>query len=247
MDIYRILQDMQISEEDEEENKKETENYEADKLVDPAQAGADGLDAEWNRRMKEKLERMKSRKMKDMSITVSQKTGLSGALASRSRRTYGEQAAVTGQGRVREELTKREGTITFLTGESDGTVDICIQSIIANRNNPSRYSINVTMAVSEEEEEKVEEKPKEDQFGNYQVKMEMSRVERDLQTLSNRVKSILNNADFNKDQEVAFHEQSVAMNRAATYWPIIQLLVLLVTGFTQANHIVRFMKSRHIG
>jgi hypothetical protein len=36
------------------------------------------------------------------------------------------------------------------------------------------------------------------------------------------------------------------MNRASQYWPIIHLVVLLVTGFTQANHIIRFFKSRHI-
>jgi hypothetical protein len=80
-----------------------------------------------------------------------------------------------------------------------------------------------------------------------EISSKMSRLQRDLQTLQNRVKACLNNADFNKDQEAAFHEQSVSMNRAATYWPIIQLMVLLVTGFTQANHIVRYLKQHHIG
>lgn len=208
------------------------------------QAAADGLDTEWNKRMKERLERMKTRKMRDMSITVSQKLGLSGALASRQRRTSrGEQ--VSGQGRVREELTKRQGSIEFLTGESDGSVDICVQSIIANTNNPTRFSLNVTMSPEIDPEE--EKKKDTDTTERDMVKTQMSRLERDLGTLNSRVKAILNNADFNKDQEVAFHEQSVAMSRAATYWPIIQLVVVLITGFTQANHIVRYMKSRHIG
>jgi hypothetical protein len=235
---------MQLSEDEEEgiDSEKKKDDYRLADL-DTAKVGADGLDTEWNKRMKEKLVRMKSRKMRDMSISVSQKAGLTGALASRQRRTsQGEQ--VTGQGRVREELSKRQGSIEFMTGDSDGTVDICMQSIIANSNNPSRFSLNVTMAP--EVEEKKEEEKETDVLERDLVKTHMSRLERDLSTLTSRIKSILSSADFNKDQEVAFHEQSVAMNRAATYWPIIQLIVLLITGFTQANHIVRFMKSRHI-
>jgi hypothetical protein len=165
---------------------------------------------------------------------------------------------VSGSDRVRQELTQREGSIQFQTGEDDGTVDICVQSIIANKNNPTRVSLNVTMDVTADAKEESPpqeggepaqeggEKKEGELLAPDSVKAQMSRLERDLQTLSNRVKAILNNADFNKDQEVAFHEQSVAMSRASTYWPAIQLVVLLVTGFTQANHIVRYMKSRHI-
>lgn len=212
---------------------------------------ADGQDAEWNRRMKEKLERMKQKKMRDISITVTQKEGLSGALSSRQRKRYGEDK-VTGQGRVREELTRREGTIEFLTGNEDGTVEICVQSIVANRNSPSRVALNVTMSSVAKESSEDEASSKQRQSGDSGMdheaaKAQMSRLERDMQTLSNRVRAILNNADFNKDQEVAFHDQSVAMHSAAMYWPIIQLIVIVVTGFTQANHIIRYMKTHHIG
>jgi len=225
--------DMQLLDEDDEEK---GEINEAELLEGAAKVGkTEGLDSQWNQRMKDKIARMKSRKMRDMSITVSQKTNMN-----------------DGASRKRVELTKTQGTIDFLTADSEGLVDICIQSIVASKEQPSRYSLNVKMsnAEEEEEEEKGRGDEKEENQGegllNHQVKTEMTRVERDLQTLSNRVKSILNNADFNKNQEVAFHEQSIAMNRAATYWPIIQMGVLLITGFTQANHIVRYMKSRHI-
>jgi len=214
---------------------------------------ADGPDAEWNRRMKEKLERMKAKKMRDMSITVTQKVGLTGTLASRQRKRYGEEK-VTGQGRVREELVHRQGTIEFLTGEEDGSVDICIQSIVANRNSPSRIALNVTMSVAaeraEEETRRTAERAADNNnnnMGHEDASNEMSRLERDLQTLGNRVRAILNNADFNKDQEVAFHDQSIAMSRAAQYWPMIQVAVILIAGFTQANHIVQYMRTHHIG
>lgn len=270
---------MQLLDEDEDTANAAQIGAEAEKAADPA----DGRDADWNRRMKEKLDRMKAKKMRDISITVTQKAGLTGTLAtyvflvlsgwffewlksssaltflycnllhfaisSRQRKRSGDEK-VTGQGRVREELTQRQGTIEFLTGDEDGSVDICVQSIIANRNSPSRIALNVTMSVSEDAEK--EDSPKKGEgepgtLGHDEAKNQMSRLERDLQTLSNRVRAILNNADFNKDQEVAFHDQSVAMNRAAQYWPIIQLVVILVAGFTQANHIVQYMRTHHIG
>jgi hypothetical protein len=159
-------------------------------------------------------------------------------------------------GRIREELTERQGTIEFLTGDTDGPVDICVQSISAYASSPSRFMLNVTieqsMDVEQQEvmdKQEVRDKQNDgvDRLETSEVKAHMSRLERDLQTLTNRVSTILSNADGNKDQEAVFHDQSVSMNRAATYWPIIRLIVLLVTGFTQMNHIVRYMKTHHIG
>ena len=247
--VFILPLDVQLLEEEKKDESANAATLLTEKKEGAERDPADGQDAEWNRRMKEKLERMKEKKIRDMSITVTQKAGLQGALTSRQRRRYGEDK-VSGEGRVREELTQRQGTIEFLTGEEDGTVDICVQSIVANRNSPTRIAIKVTMA-SAAKESSQDETPSKDAAGNKishdAAKQEMSRLERDLQTLSNRVRAILNNADFNKDQEVAFHDQSVAMHSAAMYWPIIQLIVIILTGFTQANHIVRYMKTHHIG
>lgn len=206
---------------------------------------SDGADADWNRRMKEKLERMKQKKMREMSITVTQKSGL--ASSSRERRTTEEKTI--GQGRVREELKEREGTIEFRTGKDDGTVDICVQSITANRNSPSRVMLNVTMVMSDEleAEENIIDENAGDALEHSELKSQMTRLERDLQTLNNRVLATLNNAEFNKDQEAEFHARSVRIGAAALYWPIIQITVIIVTGFTQANHIVKYMKAHHIG
>jgi hypothetical protein len=217
------------------------------------QEGADPMDARWNHRMKEKWNRMKSKIVQDMSITVTQKGGNTSVLASRQRQTkrsVDERVKMNATGRIREALTERQGTIEFLTGDTDGTVDICVQSINAEKSSPSRFMLNVTVeqTMDPEQQEVMDRQNKGlDPLETNMVKVQMSRLERDMQTLSNRVSTILKNADVNKDQEVAFHDQSAAINRAATYWPIIRLTVLVVTGFTQANHIVRYMKTHHIG
>jgi hypothetical protein len=242
--LVTVILDVHLVDGDEEELPNAAKVLEEIKDAD----SADGQDAEWNRRMKEKLDRMKEKKMRDMSITVTQKAGLSGALSSRQRKRYdGDEEKVTGQGRVREELTKRQGTIEFLTGEEDGTVDICVQSIVANRNSPSRIALNVTMVADDEVEENEAIEPESAKVDHEAAKTQMSRLERDLQTLNNRVRAILNNADFNKNQQGAFIDQSVSMHSAATYWPIIQVMIIIVTGITQSNHIIRYMRTHHIG
>jgi hypothetical protein len=211
--------------------------------------GQEGLDNQWNKRMKERLEKMKSKKMRDMSITVTQKAGISGPLSNRQRKMNSSNESLTvGQGRVREELDQQQGTIKFLTGEEDGTVEICVQSILAAIKNPVRFTMKVTsVAADKEDGESSTVQSDGKSLDTSQLTSQMGRLERDIQTLHNRVKACLNNADFNKDQEAAFHQQSISMNKAARYWPMIQLIVILLTGFTQANHIVQYFRTHHIG
>ena len=216
-----------------------------------------GLDNQWNKRMKERLEQMKSKRVRDMSVTVTQKsstsTGNMWGNAAAQRKTS-EDEINKGDGRVREELGQTQGTIQFQTSEEDdpnGTIEICVQSILASVKNPARFAFSVQIQDNEHtiqtSNAAAAASGDKDTLDSSQVSNKMSRLERDLQTLQNRVKACLNNADFNKEQETAFHQASVSMNRAATYWPMIQLMVLLVTGFTQANHIVHYMKQHHIG
>lgn len=231
-----------------------------------------GLDSQWNKRMKDRLERIKSKKIRDTSVTVVQKGGMPSA-AIKQTTSYDEAGnlVTTGTGRIREELAQKQGKIEFLTGRwGAGSVEVCVQSILASIKKPARFHLRVDMAASDQEydddddeyhdddghnddgrvlqKEAKEAKTKDpEHLEHKEITTKMSRLERDLQTLNNRVKACLNNADYNKDQENIFHEQSVSMHKASRYWPIIQLTVLIVTGFTQANHIVRYLKTHHIG
>jgi hypothetical protein len=232
--------------------------------------GIDGLDTKWNERMKDRLERIKSKKLRDTSITVMQKTaGISPKKSDSKQGTkFDEDGTIvtTGKEKIREELSQRRGRIEFLTGHDSGNIEICVQSILANFNKPVRFHLRVDMDALEGDDDdddyfdadiilqsihdNKKEKHKQndpDHLEHKEISSKMSRLERDLQTLQNRAKACLNNADYNKEQEALFHEKSISMNRASKYWPIIQLTVLLVTGFTQANHIVRYLKTHRIG
>lgn len=241
------------AQEEEEAKKKKAEKAEAEQ---------DGMDTLWNQRMKDRMDRIKSKRLRDTSITVAQKGATVTTIANANQSTTYDAEGnpiISGKGRIREELSQKKGKIEFMVGNDSGNVEICIQSIIASTKKPARFHLKVDMLASDEEYtdddeyegENVEQKKAKakdpDHLEHHEISTKMSRLERDLQTLNNRVKACLNNADFNKDQETIFHEQSISMNRASKYWPIIQLVVLIVTGFTQANHIVRYLKSHHIG
>ena len=202
--------------------------------------GKDGLDSGYNQRMQRKLDRMRDRAPQDLTLTISQKLSNSVSMERRN----DENGRSYGVGRMREDC-KKEGSLLFQTSDEDGSVNVCIHAIGANIDNPMRIYLDVVVDedyATDSYEPDTEAMMK--QAG--EVKETMTRLEREMQSLTNRVRTIINSADYNKDQEIEFHEHSVAMNRAASYWPIIRLVFLFVTGLVQVNHIIGFMKAKRI-
>jgi hypothetical protein len=64
--------------------------------------------------------------------------------------------------------------------------------------------------------------------------------------LTDDMGGILREADMAKTREVEFHNQSVSMHAASQWWPILQILVLLATGFTQVKAMVQFFKTKRL-
>jgi hypothetical protein len=232
---------------------------EEQKQKEAALSTEDGLDARFNQQYKTKMEQIKKagRIMSDMSIVMQQRGDTVGGIANREWRRRDKLeggdgvARKEGTGRIREELDKREGSFVFMTGRFDGPVEVCLQSMAATTTAPVRIAINVTQHVDKQADNLVwqrrQQKSKDTaDAGAEKAKAEFSRMAADLRGLERKVMLTLNNADYAKDQERNFHEQSIAMNRASQYWPMIHVAILLVTGFTQANHIVRFFRTHHI-
>lgn len=218
-----ILSDIHLLPKDDSEEVKKKKEETENKLG--------GLDQRFNERFMEKMRVMQGagRSMADISITIYQRGDT--AVFAREWKLARPQSS-----RQRKELETPEGTIDYTTSERDAPVEICVQSMAASSTNPSRVSLIVTQQV----------KRKQKQQDNPEIQQHVSRIEEELGRLDRKVDMILMNADYAKEQEADFHELSLAMNRASQYWPILHIVVLLVTGFTQANHIIRFFKSRHI-
>jgi emp24/gp25L/p24 family/GOLD len=136
--------------------------------------------------------------------------------------------------------------------EVDGIANICFRASAASRKHPQRFGIHVE---SSEQDPRIllpsEDKTKDGKVSSSggketDVDAHLSNMEKELQRITLAMNHVLKEADFNRDQDAIFHKQTLAMHSATTFWPIVQVSILLITGFTQANHIVRFFKSRRI-
>ena len=134
------------------------------------------------------------------------------------------------------DVAKKEGSFMYTTNE-DGTLQICTQSIMASRLNPRRIHLNLST---------VTEKITYIAPDQSEVESHLSTLETRLSQFADEMESILDYADYSKSKEVEFHKQSLEMNAAATWWPLIQIVVLIFTGFSQANYMVQFFKRRHL-
>ena len=126
--------------------------------------------------------------------------------------------------------------------EVSGTANICIRASNASSKKPIAFALRVE--TSEEIPEIKDATVTEKEEAN--VGQHLTHMERELKRIQSAMEHVLREADLNKRQEATFHEETLAMHSATIFWPIVQCGVLLMTGFTQASHIVRFFKSRRI-
>jgi len=130
-------------------------------------------------------------------------------------------------------LEKISGKILYKT-ELDGTVQVCIRAQGASAEHPVRVSLFVATghdAVHYKHEE---------------MEKHLSKLQIALMKLTDDMDGVLREADMAKTREVEFHNQSASMHAASQWWPILQMVVLLATGFTQASAMIHFFKSKRL-
>ena len=132
-----------------------------------------------------------------------------------------------------EEVKDKVGSIKY-TIEEEGEVNVCVRASPASSRNPMRFGLAVKTGRSKSELSK----KKDDEH--------LSGIEMSLVRLTDDMEEILDEADYAKEREMIFHNQSRSMAQASIYWPMLHLAVLAITWVTMANHIVRFFKSHHI-
>lgn len=133
------------------------------------------------------------------------------------------------------QLDSAEGSVEHAF-EVDGRASICIKAGAATRDNPMRFGLRVLKKRGDAKK-----------LGSAKdVGGHLSHMEAELQRIGDEMKAILKEADFSKERDAVFHRQTLSMHSATIFWPIVKVCVLLMTGFTQASHIVRFFQSRRI-
>lgn len=141
-------------------------------------------------------------------------------------------------------IEAQQGSVTHEM-EMDGTATICLRASTASAKNTMAFGLQVSTSEEIPSMRLLHEKAKRDAVTT-DVDQHLTHMENELQRITTAMDVVLKEADLNQNQDAIFHQQTIAMHSATTFWPIVQVCVLLMTGFTQASHIVRFFKSRRI-
>ena len=142
-------------------------------------------------------------------------------------------------------LTTRTGNVTHKF-ELDGSAAICVRSQGASEERPLRVGLAI---VENDGVEVPGDMADPFRVGGNQtgsVASHLSFMMMEVKRIGFAMKNVLSEADFAKERDSIFHRQTQDMDQATIFWPIVQVCVLLMTGFAQASHIVWFFKSRRI-
>ena len=141
---------------------------------------------------------------------------------------------------VSHELPDKLGFFKYKV-RGDSVLNICIRASLAGRENAMRFGLRV----EEMGEDEAAHDPSKTGGAN-PVDHHLSFMEHQLERLESEMHAMLSEADTSKERDSVYHMKTDAMHKATLFWPVVHVGILLLTGFTQANHIVQFFKKRHI-
>eukprot|EP00525_Craspedostauros_australis_P011665 CAMPEP_0198117210 /NCGR_PEP_ID=MMETSP1442-20131203/17168_1 /TAXON_ID= /ORGANISM="Craspedostauros australis, Strain CCMP3328" /LENGTH=246 /DNA_ID=CAMNT_0043775211 /DNA_START=40 /DNA_END=780 /DNA_ORIENTATION=+ len=143
-------------------------------------------------------------------------------------------------------IEKSEGSLTHKV-QLDSLIHICVRASAAGEKTPIRFALRAV-----EDGDESADAADESAYGKKKKESKtdtgkhMSHLETEILMVKRNVQMILHEADFLEERDGVLHKDTIKMHSATLYWPIIHVCILLITGFTQANHIVNFFKSRRI-
>eukprot|EP00934_Nitzschia_sp_Nitz4_P008634 Nitzschia sp. Nitz4//scaffold76_size158648//25046//29105//NITZ4_002534-RA/size158648-processed-gene-0.231-mRNA-1//1//CDS//3329557809//8624//frame0 len=138
---------------------------------------------------------------------------------------------------VTHSIEKQEGSLSHHV-KHDSEVRICVKGS-SKLDTPTRFGFLVDETGDEEGAESGLS-PAES------VDHHLSFMESQFDRIESQMHAMLKEADFARERDSIYHSKTDAMHKATLFWPVVHVGILLVTGFTQANHIVQFFKKRRI-
>eukprot|EP00537_Pseudo-nitzschia_pungens_P013231 CAMPEP_0172394914 /NCGR_PEP_ID=MMETSP1061-20121228/17101_1 /TAXON_ID=37318 /ORGANISM="Pseudo-nitzschia pungens, Strain cf. pungens" /LENGTH=225 /DNA_ID=CAMNT_0013126371 /DNA_START=203 /DNA_END=880 /DNA_ORIENTATION=+ len=147
---------------------------------------------------------------------------------------------------VSQELKEASGSFLHTTHTEDAVLELCIRASGASSEDPMLFHVRV-----EEMEEDVldvfeQEKKEGMRAPLVGAEHHWSFLETQLDRIEHEVHTIINEADFFRERDALYHQQTDDLNKATMFWPMLHCCILVLTGFTQANHIINFFKQRRI-
>jgi hypothetical protein len=133
---------------------------------------------------------------------------------------------------MKKQLVEREGEIKYTT-DNDGIYTFCVvQTHVKPSDAPARLKIVVYFGY-----DIVHKKSSSSKEEHYDV------VNRNLRVLNDMIDLTMTEADYQKEREMEHHSNTLAMNSAAVWWPLCQILMLIAIGFLQMQHLKDFFKK----
>lgn len=71
-------------------------------------------------------------------------------------------------------------------------------------------------------------------------------MEQEMDRIEVSLANVIREADFAQRKDSDMHKQFEEMYATTFYWPLLHVIILLLTGYTQASHIVHFFRTRRI-
>lgn len=134
-------------------------------------------------------------------------------------------------------ITSPKLTVDF-TAYKSGEVQACIYASTASAKNAQTFTLELNAVTLNE----MYTSP------DYQENLSnhISKLEHSVQILQNELSIILKDADYSKEQFAVYAQEKYDMYLEAGRWPILHIIVLVLAGFMQAQHIVSFFKKKHL-
>jgi hypothetical protein len=141
-----------------------------------------------------------------------------------------------------KELLEVIGVIHHRVAE-DSEINICIRASLAGSKNPMRFGLRIEELGDDDAQFYKKNGPQPPMLG---VDAHLTEVEVQMARIESNMHAMLSEADLSKERDSLYHEKTDAMHKATMFWPILHVGILLITGFTQANHIVSFFKTKRL-
>jgi len=134
-----------------------------------------------------------------------------------------------------------EGTLTYITN-TEATVDICVRSTYASKQHPSRIGYTVSYG----HDESFYELRRAMSFGSHSTEEDivMQEMYNEIRELEYDVRVVLFATQESKQEEAVLRAKVEKFYASARWWPIIEILVLVVVGIYQSFHLMCFFKKK---
>ena len=154
--------------------------------------------------------------------------------------------------RERLMLEQQVGAMYFRTSDSEGPVEICVQSYVATPQEPSRIGLNITSSeetyqlfqsvVNKDSTKKTEASSDVGEM----LEMESSGIQRELDRLESLVNNVFKKIQASSKRDQEFKDNVISLNKAVRYWPMFRICVVIVAGSLQLHHVLGYLKRKHI-